>query len=377
MDLNWSEEEILVKNTAAQFVQRELLSVEGSFLKQKQPFLPPGDPPRRALDGAISGVLREKAKQAGLWALESTEGGAGGGLSHIARALIYREFGKTILPFEPLSIPVVLSKSRSAEQLLEGEMSIALAFGEIHKTGDLTGVRAGYRSLPDGYSLHCSGIEVLNPGSDLYLLPAREGNSGQVGLFLLDRDMAGLHIEEEMELSSDETAARMAISEGKVPRNRLIGYENDIGAIIAQEQLRIAARSLGIGVRCLESSLEHARNRVTFGRPLSSRQAVQWMLADLSISLRTSSWLTFEAAWQADQDLPYFQSAALAKKRAARMAFEAADTAIQIHGGYGVCKEFPFEGFYREARLMRLLYGREFEMDTAIGEAFLGLSNEK
>ena len=49
------------------------------------------------------------------------------------------------------------------------------------------------------------------------------------------------------------------------------------------------------------------------------------------------------------------------------MAFEAADTAIQIHGGYGVCKEFPFEGFYREARMMRLLYGREGEIDRAIG----------
>src|SRR5207245_1995516 len=59
------------------------------------------------------------------------------------------------------------------------------------------------------------------------------------------------------------------------------------------------------------------------------------------------------------------------EKRAAKMAFEAADTAIQIHGGYGVSKEFPFEGFYREARMMRLLYGREGEIDRTIGERFL------
>ena len=84
-----------------------------------------------------------------------------------------------------------------------------------------------------------------------------------------------------------------------------------------------------------------------------------------------STLLTLEAAWRADNDMPYFQEAALAKKRAAKMAFQAADTAIQIHGGYGVCKEFPFEGFYREARLMRLLYGREAEMDRALGEKFL------
>jgi alkylation response protein AidB-like acyl-CoA dehydrogenase len=78
-----------------------------------------------------------------------------------------------------------------------------------------------------------------------------------------------------------------------------------------------------------------------------------------------------DAAWRADQGLPYFEEAALAKKRSAKMAFQAADTAIQIHGGYGVCKEFPFEGFYRESRLMRLLYGREEELDQARGERFI------
>jgi alkylation response protein AidB-like acyl-CoA dehydrogenase len=96
------------------------------------------------------------------------------------------------------------------------------------------------------------------------------------------------------------------------------------------------------------------------------------MLADLAVNLRTSTWLTLEAAWKADRGMPYFHDAALAKKRAARMAFEAADTAIQIHGGYGVAKEFPFEGFYRETRLMRLLYGREAEIDRKIGARFAG-----
>ena len=106
----------------------------------------------------------------------------------------------------------------------------------------------------------------------------------------------------------------------------------------------------------------------TFGRRLAERQAIQWMLADLSLEIRTCTWLTVEAAWRCDQELTYVEEAALAKKRAAKMAFTAADTAIQIHGGYGVCKEFPFEGFYREARLMRLLYGREEELDRAVVE---------
>src|SRR5207344_68821 len=107
------------------------------------------------------------------------------------------------------------------------------------------------------------------------------------------------------------------------------------------------------------------------GRRLAERQAIQFKLADISLDLQTSTWLTLDAAWRADHELPYFHAAALAKKRAAKMAFEAADAAIQFHGGYGVCKEFPFEGFYREARLMRLLYGREAEIDRAVGARFL------
>jgi len=119
------------------------------------------------------------------------------------------------------------------------------------------------------------------------------------------------------------------------------------------------------------SGVKFRVKRITFGRRLAERQALQWMLADLAIEIRTTTWITLEAAWRADNDLPYFDEAALAKKRAARMAFQAADSAIQIHGGYGVCKEFPFEGFYREARLMRLLYGREDEMNREVGEKYL------
>jgi alkylation response protein AidB-like acyl-CoA dehydrogenase len=177
-------------------------------------------------------------------------------------------------------------------------------------------------------------------------------------------------VDEKEDLTTDAAVARMTLSYCKVRREQLLGYEYDVAALIACEQLRVAARCLGIGARCLADCIEYARQRVTFGRPLASRQAIQWMLADLSVSLRTCTWLALEAAWNADHELPFFRAAALAKKRSAKMAFEAADTAIQIHGGYGVCKEFPFEGFYREARMLRLLYGREGEIDRAAGERF-------
>jgi acyl-CoA dehydrogenase len=370
VDLRLSEEERLIRDTAAQFVAKELLSREGAFLKQKEPFVPPGDPRTRMLDGDSEKSLIAKAKRIGLWALELPENAGGSSFGQIARVLIYREFGRTALPFEPPAIPAVVAASAYAGQLASGEVSLALAFDEIHKTGDLSAIRAAYRPNAGGYELTSDGMDVIHPDADFYLVPAAERGSGAVALFLLEKNTAGISIEGTGDLTNDQAVARLTLRACSLPNDHRIGGAEDAEALIASEQFRIAGRSLGIAMRCLEQSLEHAKNRVTFGRPLSSRQAVQWMLADLAVNLRTSTWLTLEAAWKADRGLPYFHEAALAKKRAARTAFEAADAAIQIHGGYGVAREFPFETFYRDARLMRLLYGREAEIDRKIGEPF-------
>jgi acyl-CoA dehydrogenase len=329
------------------------------------------------LDSDLRRRLIEKAKEMGLWTLDLPEEIGGAGLSHVARVLIYREFGRTALPFEPPAIPAIIAKSLHARKITRGELSVSLAFAEIHRTTNVSEIRAAYRKDSSGYHLNSFAIDLFNPSSELFLLPAREEASGKMGLFLIEKATPGVVLDGEADLTADQTVARLTLNECRVESDQLIGNEQDLKCLIATEQLRLAARSLGIAMRCLSDSLEHARNRVTFGRPLASRQAIQWMVEDLSINLRTSAWLTLEAAWKADQGLPYFDAAALAKKRATRMAFEAADTAIQIHGGYGVAKEFPFESFYREARLMRLLYGQEAEIDRAMGESHLRAEHDQ
>jgi acyl-CoA dehydrogenase len=371
MDFRLTEEEKLIRETAAQFVARELVAREATYLKQEELFLPPGDPPRRELDPQVKTTLVKLARRIGLWAPELPPEADEPAPSMLARVLIYREFGRTVLPFEPACIPGIMANSVHAKALATGEISLGLAFDQVHKTGSLSKVETRFRPTPEGYVLSNTNLDVLNPNADLYLIPAKEQGTNRVCLFLLHRAAPGFSIAGEADLTADSTIGRATLRDCKLPADSLTGYEYETAAIVAAEQLRIAARCLGMGLRCLASSVEHARNRVTFGRSLASRQAIQWMLADLSVDMRASTWLTLEAAWRADQEEPYFAAAALAKKRAAKMAFTAADTAIQIHGGYGVCKEFPFEGFYREARMLRLLYGRETELDRAIGERFL------
>ena len=371
MDLQLTEEQRLIKDTAAQFVDRELIAREGAYLRQAQPFLPPGDPARRDLDPAIRAELLQRARQSGLWMLELPERLGGSAPGAVARVLVHREFGRSVLPFRPLSIPGFMFESAYGPRLADGTITMSLAFDEAHKTGELSQLKMLYRQEPDGCILRDFSISVGNGRADLFLLPAREQGTQRLGLFAIERDTPGLATSDEADLTIDATVARLSLRQCKVPIEQLVGYEYEAGAVVAAEQLIIAARCLGIAMRCLASSIEHARNRVTFGRRLAERQAIQWMLADLSIALRTSTWLTLETAWRADQELPYFEEAGLAKKRAASVAFQAADAAIQIHGGYGVTKEFPFEAFYRETRLLRLLFGREEELDRARGERFL------
>jgi acyl-CoA dehydrogenase len=289
----------------------------------------------------------------------------------LARVLVYREFGRSILPFEPACAPTLLAKTEFAKDLAAGKLLLALAFDQIHKTGAVDAINTRYRPGSSCFSISNSEIMIYNPSVDLFLVPAREQGTHRIGLFLVQKNDDGVSIEDEVDLTNDAAMAQLKLREFDVPENRLLGYEYEAGEILAAEQLRIAARCLGIGMRCLADSIEHARTRETFGRTLAQRQAIQWMLADLSVDLRSCTWLTMEAASRADQSLPFFDAAALAKKRAAAMAFGAADTAIQIHGGYGVCREFPFEGFYREARMLRLLYGREAELNRAMGQTFL------
>src|SRR5258706_1584380 len=371
MDLKLSEEEQLIKKTAAEFVDKELIAREGAYLKQTEPFLPPGAPVRREVDVAIRAELVQKARAIGLWCLELPEAFGGTATTMVMRVLIHHECDRPILPFAPVAIPQFMFETKYGQRLANGDLALSFAFDEAHAHGSLNQLHTLYRQEPEGAILQDSRIDVFEPHADVFLFPAREQGTQRLGLFAVERDASGVTLADEVDLTTDATVARLSMHLCRIPNEQLFGYEYEAGPIIAAEQLRIAARSLGIGMRCLAASLEHARNRVTFRRRLAERQAIQWMLADLGIELRASTGLALEAGWRADHDEPYFDEQELAKKRAARMAFQAADTAIQIHGGYGVCKEFPFEGFYREARMMRLLYGREEEMNRAAGEKFL------
>ena len=189
MDLKLTEEEKLIKDTAAQFVDKELIAREGDYLKQAAPFLPPGDPFRRILDPQVWASLQKRAAEIGLWALEFPERAGGSGASTVARVLIHREFGRSILPFAPVLTPAAMAETEYAAALVAGEIRLSLAFDECHRSGDLTGLTVLYREEMDSFTMRDRDIDLLEPEADLFLLPVKEQGTQRIGLFLIDRSI--------------------------------------------------------------------------------------------------------------------------------------------------------------------------------------------
>lgn len=146
-----------------------------------------------------------------------------------------------------------------------------------------------------------------------------------------------------------------------IPATHRLGQEGD-GFRIAMNTLNrtripVAAGSVGVARRALDEASRYARVRQTFGQPIANHQAIQFKLADMLMGLETARTYTYYAAWLTDQGLPQAHAAAIAKAYASEVAFEAANQAIQIHGGYGYMREYPVEKLLRDVKLNQIYEG--------------------
>ena len=122
------------------------------------------------------------------------------------------------------------------------------------------------------------------------------------------------------------------------------------GQQLLHGRLKIAAYQLGIAQRCIDIAVDYAQQRVTWGKPIAARQAVQFMLADSRVELEAARLLVYRSAWKADQGLDHAQDDYMAKLYATEMSRRVTDRALQILGGVGYAIETPVQSFYRQAR---------------------------
>ncbi len=247
--------------------------------------------------------------------------------------------------------------------------------------------REGDEYVIDGEKLWTSRIDV----SDYMVLVARttpreevEKKTRGVSMFLVDVEAArasgGIQLEEiDKTVSNVVSSFRVDIDGLRVPASNLIGEEGEgfyqVLDGLNEERLVVAAECVGLGTAALERGVEYADDREVFGRPIGKNQAIQHPLAEAYMRVRAARQTTYAAA-NAVSDLPNSavgERANTAKFLAADAAYDAADAAVQTHGGRGVAREYDVERYFREARLTRLVPITQELALNYVAEKALGL----
>jgi alkylation response protein AidB-like acyl-CoA dehydrogenase len=219
-------------------------------------------------------------------------------------------------------------------------------------------VRDGDDWLINGSKIFISGADGADFGIVFARTDASKGRGG-ITCFIVDADTPGFYVRRVVHtLRSGHYGTELQFEDARVPGANVLG-EVGKGFSIANDRLtrqRIpyAAGCIGVAIAAQAMCIDYAKQRETFGAPLSTRQAIQWMVVDNEIDIRTARWATLAAACRSQRGEPFRSEAAMAKLLATEGASRVVDRAIQIHGGYGVTKDFPFERWYREMRIRRI-----------------------
>jgi acyl-CoA dehydrogenase len=186
--------------------------------------------------------------------------------------------------------------------------------------------------------------------------PAK-GREG-ISCFIIDKGTPGFTPRRTRTIRTVAVPTEVSLEDCEVPEENLLGPEGGALGLCLDLLTRLrfpySACNLGVAVAAHRMAVAHAKQRKTFGTPLAQRQAIQWMLADAEVELRAARWLIWEGAWKADRGEDARVEASIAKLYSSEVLGRVIDAAVQIHGGYGVSKEFPLERWYREARVRRI-----------------------
>ena len=284
-------------------------------------------------------------------------------------------------------------KERLLPEIASGETSIqAFCLTEPNTGSDSTSMST--RAEPDGDGWIINGQKIWTSRldvADYAVVLARttpksevEKRTRGVSMFLVDVEAAvadgGLDYEKIPQSGSDfVNSFQVYFDDLRVSGDHLIGQQGNgfyqVLDGLNEERLVIAAECLGLGRLAVERGVEYANEREVFDRPIGKNQAVQHPLAEAYMRVQAAKQLTYNAA-SASESSSTDDLGALAnmsKYLAAEAAFEAADAAVQTHGGFGVATEYDVERYFREARLTRLVPITQQLVLNYVGEKVLGL----
>lgn len=369
MDFSIPEELRMLLESLKKFITGELLPMEAAALK--------------AEDGTIDDIpiefrqrVRRRAVELGFYGIHMPTEAGGGGLSALGNCLFKEEIAR-LGPLTGSEIhggfggptPILLDctpvqRDKYLDPVMTAQKTLCFALTEPGAGSDATAIQTTAVKKNGRFVINGRKHFITNgPYADfavVFAVTDREKRAkGGITAFLIDKGTPGFSVGRVQRTMADSmNQSELVFEDCAVGPEAILGKEGwgFAGAMkwISQGRLSIAANNVGLTERLLTMSVEYAKQRVQFGKPIGENQAIQWMLADMATELEAARWMVYHTACMADQGGDIRTQASMAKLFCSEMVGRAADAALQVHGGMGYMKEFPIEGIYRKVRAARI-----------------------
>jgi alkylation response protein AidB-like acyl-CoA dehydrogenase len=364
MDIGFTEEQELLRETARKFLDTEC---DSRFVREQMTNA-------EATTDAFWGKLAVQ----GWLGIVYPEADGGSGLGLVDLVVLMEEMGRRVMP-GPFLSTVLLGGAAIAEAgspgqrrewlppIAAGEAKSALAWTEPHLRWDAAGITLQAREMDTGFTLSGTKFFVGDAHlADIHVIAARtrDGSTMQdgVSLFLAPKDTPGLTVTPLPTIDETRKLCEVRLDHVALPASALLGEKHGgwpaLSRVLARATVALCAEMCGGAQQVLDMTVEYAKLRVAFGKPIGSYQGVKHQAADMLVTLENAKSLTYYAAWALDQGLDEGPLAvSMAKAAASDMARKVAGTGIQLHGGIGMTWEHDLQLYFKRAKASEVAFG--------------------
>ncbi|MBI2872176.1 MAG: acyl-CoA/acyl-ACP dehydrogenase [Chloroflexi bacterium] len=367
MDLGLSEQQEMLHRTTREFLERECPTALVRAMEQDEGGYPP--------------TLWRGVAELGWPGILFPDENGGLGLGYVDAGVLFQEIGRAMAPI-PLFQTVALGgvpileagnttqRRKYLNSIAAGDLIATMALVEPEGTFGPDGIKLEARQSPRGFVLSGTKmfVEFANV-ADLMVVAARTSPAGRsrtgqgVSLFLVDARSPGISQTPLKTIAADKQS-EVVFRNVEVPADSLLGPVNEgwpvVEHTLQRATLLTCAQMVGAARRVLEITLDYAKSRLAFGRPIGSFQAIQHMCADMVTWADGAELLTYEALWKVDEGLPAAQAVSMAKGFCNERLRQLTAHAQQIHGGIGYMLEFDLQLWFRRMKGWELKLGNSF-----------------
>jgi len=364
MDFRLSMEQNILRDSVRDFAEKEIRPVA------------------RQLDEAetFSQEITNVMAELGLFGIFVSQQYGGQELDYLSYAIAVEELARvdasqaaTVAAANSLGIGPIYyfgderQKRKYLPKLCAGEVLWGFGLTEPDAGSDAGACRTHAVLDGDTWVINGSKIFITNASTDIsggvtVMASTGKGGKGRTELscFLIESGTPGYTarpMHGKMMWRASNTSS-LYLEDCRIPKENLLGQQgkgfHQMLATLDGGRLSIGAMGLGGAQGCYEMALKYAKERKQFGRPIAAFQANAFKLADMAMEIDCARLLLYRACWLRDQGLPFTKEAAMAKLFCSEVMGRAANHAVQLHGGYGLMKEYDVERFYRDQKLLEI-----------------------